>query len=299
MIRGMDLSRQYWQEYGLPSLQAHYPQLLPHIAAGLMGEGSECLGFDDEISRDHDWGPGFCLWLPEDLFQEYGAALSEWYRGLPSEFMGYPVKNVPGRVGIFSQTGFFGRFIGRIPQTSLDWLRLPEQYLSVATSGEIFHDPSGAFTRLHDTLLHGPEQVRRKRLAARCVTMMQSGQYNYVRCLDRGDRFAAALSLREFVLAASSAVFLLNNRWMPFYKWLPREMSRLELLPELCPVLAEILESSELAHPLIHQVCMAVSEELRRQGLTSLPGCDMQLLGLDIQAQLTDPELRQLPVLAG
>ena len=58
-------------------------------------------------------------------------------------------------------------------------------------------------------------------------------------------------------------------------------------------------ESSELAHPLIHQVCMAVSEELRRQGLTSLPGCDMQLLGLDIQAQLTDPELRQLPVLAG
>ena len=129
--------------------------------------------------------------------------------------------------------------------------------------------------------------------------MMQSGQYNYNRCLDRGDRFAASLALREFVLAASSAVFLLNGRWMPFYKWLPREMARLDILPELCPVLAELLESSDHAKPLIRRVCMTVSEELRRQKLTSLPGCDMQQLGLDIQAHLTDPELRQLPVLAG
>jgi len=299
MTRGMAVSRRYWEICGLPGLEKAFPQLLPHVAAGLMGEGSECMGFDDPISRDHDWGPGFCLWLPAELYKDYAPSLSAWYAGLPREFEGWPVKTTPDRVGIFEQTAFFARFLGRIPESSLDWLSLPEQYLSVATAGEIFYDPSGRFTALRETLRTCPEQVLRKRLAARCVTMMQSGQYNYPRCLARGDAFAADLALREFVLASSSAVFLLNSRWMPFYKWIPRAMSELPRLRELTPLLAVLLKSSADASPLIEQVCSAVAEELRRQQLTLLPGSDMQQLGLDIQRQLTDPMLKGLPVLVG
>jgi len=299
MTSGMALSRHYWLSHGLPGLEKDFPQLLPHVAAGLLGEGSECMGFDDVHSRDHDWGPGFCLWLPERLYEEYGAPLTRWYETLPREFEGWPVKTVPDRVGIFEQVAFFTRFLGRIPETSLDWLQLPEQYLAVATSGEIFYDPSGRFTSLRNTLLVCPEQVRRKRLAARCVTMMQAGQYNYGRCISRDDSFAAALALREFVLAASSAIFLLNGRWMPFYKWIPRAMSELSRLGALCPLLAELLSSSDGAYQRIEQVCSAVADELRRQNLTELPGCDMQQLGLDIQKQLTDPVLKRLPVMAG
>lgn len=295
----MDLSRRYWLAWGLPGLEKEFPELLPYAAAGLLGEGSECLGFDDHLSRDHDWGPGFCLWLPDALWEQYRTVLLRWYETLPQEFEGWPVKKVSGRVGIFGQTAFFNRFLGRIPETSLDWLQLPEQYFAVATAGEVFYDPSGGFTALRDFLLRCPEQVRRKRLAARCVTMMQAGQYNYLRCLQRNDNFAAALSLREFTLAAASAAFLLNGQWLPFYKWIPRGLSELPCLGELAGILEELLVYPEDASERIGKVCDLIAEELRKQNYTQVSGSDMQQLGLDIYSRLTDPVLKQLPVLAG
>ena len=67
MMQGLELSRRYF-EACLPLLQEQAGDILPLCAVGLAGEGSECLGFDDATSRDHDWGPGFCIWLSrEDL----------------------------------------------------------------------------------------------------------------------------------------------------------------------------------------------------------------------------------------
>lgn len=60
---GMELAREFYEQAGRPMLQQKYPEYVGRIAAGLVGEGSECLGFDDAFSVDHDFGPGFCLWL--------------------------------------------------------------------------------------------------------------------------------------------------------------------------------------------------------------------------------------------
>ena len=65
-MKGLEIARAYFEQYGLPMLREQFPGLLPLIAAGLTGSGSECFGFDDEISRDHDFEPGFCLFLPDE-----------------------------------------------------------------------------------------------------------------------------------------------------------------------------------------------------------------------------------------
>ena len=57
-MQGLELAKRYYEEVGRPMLEREFPELLPRLAAGLVGEGSECLGFDDAISQDHDFGAG-------------------------------------------------------------------------------------------------------------------------------------------------------------------------------------------------------------------------------------------------
>ena len=301
-MNGMDISRAFWEEEGLPGLTRAFTSLLPDLAAGLVGEGSECFGYDDAISRDHDWGPGFCLWLSAENEAQFGVALRSWYAALPAAFSGYDRRPLSSRINVFAPEGFFARFIGRIPSTAVDWLRIPEEYLAVCTNGSVFYDPSGQFSALLNRLRQQPDQVTRKKLAARCVTMMQAGQYNLPRCLKRGEELAAMLAIQDFARAAASCVFLLNGRYMPFYKWLPRALRELPLLGaqtagQLERILANPLSGDAPAQ--IEALCAMLADALRARGYTTLAGSDMQAIGLSIQAQLTDPSMRQLPVLAG
>ena len=63
-MTGLEIARGYFEEYGRPMLEREFPEVLPQLAAGLCGSGSECFGYDDDISRDHDFAPGFLLFLP-------------------------------------------------------------------------------------------------------------------------------------------------------------------------------------------------------------------------------------------
>lgn len=91
-MKGLELSKAYFDAYGrglLNKMEEEFPVLKGQLAAGLVGRGSECLGFDDDISRDHDFGPSFCIFMPEKLYQKYGSLCQEMYRKLPGEFMGF------------------------------------------------------------------------------------------------------------------------------------------------------------------------------------------------------------------
>ena len=102
-MNGLAVARQYYRTVGRPALQAQFPGLLPRMAFGLAGEGSECFGFDDALSREHDWGAGFCIWLDEADFRQYGAQVQTAYAALPAEQAGFPVRQEgeygSGRVG--------------------------------------------------------------------------------------------------------------------------------------------------------------------------------------------------------
>ena len=96
-MNGLALARAYWERAGLPAFEARLPEALERAAVGLAGEGSECFGFDDDLSRDHDWGPGFCIWLTEPDHARLGAAVQELYHSLPPAFAGWPPRRqTPG-----------------------------------------------------------------------------------------------------------------------------------------------------------------------------------------------------------
>ena len=65
-MKGLEISKKFYEEYGKPMLEEGFPELMGLIAVGLVGSGSECFGFDDEVSRDHEFEHGFCIFLPDE-----------------------------------------------------------------------------------------------------------------------------------------------------------------------------------------------------------------------------------------
>ncbi len=307
-MNGMELSRAFYHQHRSEMLSPLPAELQERAAFGLVGEGSECFGFDDMLSRDHDWGAGFCVWLTEADAAKWGERLETLYEALPRRFMDCPVKAVrdePKRVGVFSIPSFYKRFLGipAAPQSNEYWLALPEEYLAVATNGEVFSDPLGEFSCIRETLLQFyPEAVRRKKLAARCFEMGQTGQYNLPRLLQRGDIATVWIAFARFSNAAVSAMHLLNRRYTPFYKW---SLRSLQTLPRQGAYAAELLRGgltqADVAQltAIVESVCVLVGDLIRAEGITACADPFLCNLATHVQSAVSDNAIKQLPLQMG
>ena len=309
MKNGLDIAEQYYHVHGVPMIERNFGEYRDRIAAGLVGDGSECFGFDDSLSRDHDWGPCFCLWLSKDVYEKIGPALQQEYERLPKEFAGIPARGESvwggGRVGVFEIGAFYRQFIGRddVPDTIDAWRKLPESNLAVCTNGRVFSDPAGEFTAVRNGLLaFYPQDVRLKKIASRCMTAAQSGQYNYLRCIRRGEYVAAQYAETAFIRDIISLVFLLNKRYRPFYKWMHRSLAELpvlggrihDMLHELVTVHQHV--RGEDVHwrkiDLIEDIARQIIGEFRSMGLSCSESNFLLDHGPEIAERIEDPGLR-------
>ena len=183
-MKGLELARAYY-EVCAPLLQERIPDVMAQAAVGLVGEGSECFGCDDDISRDHDWGPAFCLWVPRAVGVAALPRIEEAFAALPAAFEGFPSRmdktRRMGRVGPLSIEKFYGFFLGteNMPAAWQDWLAIPEYNLAACTNGAVFADALGEFSRRRALLLdYYPQDVHLQKLASCCMRMAQAGQYN-------------------------------------------------------------------------------------------------------------------------
>lgn len=273
MPSGMELARRFWEQAGKPMLQSRYPDYAERIAVGLVGYGSECFGFDDALSRDHDFAPRFCLWLTDEDYAAIGTALQEDYERIAhawrSEHSSADLPDSPTtpraqgtmrRDGVFRIGDFFETLTGyreAPPQDAPhEWLALDESTLATATNGRIFADALGIFSKTRQGFTFMPEDVRLSLISRRLGMLSQAGQYNLPRMLQRGDGAAAMTSIHEFAQAAISLVFLVNNPvsvgYAPYYKWRFAALRRLSRrmatrLPGVCAQLEEILHLASAA----------------------------------------------------
>ncbi len=307
-MRGLELSRRYFAEVAAPSFRTSFPDIYARAAAGLVGNGSECFGFDDELSRDHDWGADFFIWLTEEDKDNIPALLC-WKKALFEE---NPPAHIRTRseygaeIGILTIGDFYSSLIGypEGPREIREWRLVPEENLALAVNGEVFMDNAGKFTAVRKRLLcHYPEDIRRKKLAASCMAMAQTGQYNLRRCHIRRDWVTYRAVLARFCDSASAAVFLLNRVFRPYYKWAYRKMTSLPLLGAEAASLLYSLAVTEGApdelfcknSPDVDALCALIAGELRRQGLSSSDDWFLAAHGEEIRAGISDPFLRSLP----
>lgn len=308
-MKGLQLSKQYYQTYGKPMLEQQFSQYINEIAVGLVGEGSECFGYDDQQSQDHDFFPRFCLFVPEEIYPQIAEPLQRAYDALPQEFIGYSRKNklTEGRDGVFGITSFYNRYTncGAQPKDIIDWIKIPERFLATITNGEVFVDNKGEFTAARENFKRFyPRDAALKKLAARLAMMAQSGQYNYPRMANRSDYGACYLSQGEFVKNALSAIFILNRQYMPFYKWAFQKAKELPYLQSSVQKLERLIALPDgpantwQKIQLIEDISQDIIQRLKMENLTSSNDSFLEPHAWQIMARIEDPRIKNLHIMA-
>ncbi len=240
-ISGLELSEAFYAYAVQKGLFEAVPPLTGRMAIGLVGEGSECFGFDDVFSADHDFGPGFCIWLSHEDYQIYGKQLKKFYDELPNSFMGYErtTVNGEGRVGVWDMDDFFRKYVGYrsisdVYEESNYLSQIPEDGMSVILNGRIFYDPSGAFTKRRNAFQNAfTDSFWQQRIALTLIELGKFGQYNYPRCMKRGDYVTAQMILYKYIESLLKLVHYVNHVFPPYYKWLKKSASKLDKLAVL------------------------------------------------------------------
>ena len=312
-MKGLELSEKFYNEYGAHMIHNDFSRIEKYIAVGLVGSGSECFGFDDDLSADHDFEPGFCLFIPgEELVDNKTAfALERAYSKLPKEFLGYKrniLSPVGGnRHGVIRINDFLKEKTGTSDGvlSLMDWFFVPEQSLAELINGKVFFDGLGVFTEIRERFKYLPEDIRLKKIAGNLLLMGQSGQYNYNRCIERNDSAAAQLSVIEFVKSTINVIFLLNKTYAPYYKWSFKVLKEQKILCEISDSLEYLISSgngkteAKAKSEIIEQICELVACELINNKISEYDGNESEKHAYSVNNNTSDSSVRNLHILYG
>jgi len=249
-MKGLDLCRAYFTEVGLPALQRHFPGYVDRAACGLVGPGSEVFGFDDGISRDHNWGPRFWVVLSSEDYGRVGEEMqSRLLAELPGTYEGHSIRGFPPgkgttRVCVLDVQELCQSSLGYpdVPSDDVSWLGMAEHKLFELQAGEVWHDRARILVGLRESTAYFPEMVWRKRMAFWWEGLFFGD--NFIRSAARGDRVAEQLYLAWTLFCIMRLTFMLNRRYAPYRKWLHRAFLDLpRLSSEIDRLLTKMMEA--------------------------------------------------------
>lgn len=314
-VDGRELARRYHRDVVGPLLHAAWPGL-PH-AVGLLGPGSEVLGLDDAMSRDHDWGPRLTLLVDEDHVEQVDthleAALPQAFCGRPTRFATTADPTARHRVTVDTAPGFATARLGFRPQdlSVSQWLSLTGQSVLEVTAGPVFVDTAGEITGIRRRLDWYPDDVWRYVVAADWARIGQELPL-LGRAGERGDDVGSQVIAGRLVRAALHLGFLLERRWPPYPKWLGLQFAGLPRANAALPALADALGAARwpqrqdaLGGALTQLIQLQTDVGLGGGGEAVEPFHDRPFLGVraDVVPALlgavTDPDVRRLPVGVG
>lgn len=214
----------------------------PHTAC-LLGEGSEVQGFDDERSRDHEWGPRLQLFVPvadvDHAARAVRAALPPTFRGYPTRWFSHAEGRITDHLEITTTALWMATRLPTIPTAPSDhaaWLAIPQQHLRQLTAGGVFHDDLQELTALREAFAWYPTDVWRWLLACQWHLIGQATPL-LGRTLETGDRRGSQLLTAHLARLVMEMAFLQERQYRPYAKWFGRAFEDLGACRDLGPLL--------------------------------------------------------------
>lgn len=308
-VSGLELSRAFYLEVVAPLVGD-----VPH-AAGLLGWGSDVLGFDTSRSTDHGWGPRLQVFV---VAEHVGPLQDVIEAGLPDEFRGWPTRfgwdSVPvsHHVEIVSLDDWLRGRLGFNPSEGVPlraWLSTPQQALLELTAGAVFHDAVGELAAAREALAWYPDQVWLWLLACQWRRIDQEEPF-VGRTAEVGDDLGSRVVAARLVRDLMRLSFLLERRYAPYTKWLGSAFAQLDSHAEIGAALVQVLAAYEYEQreAALVTAVEALAARHNALGLTTqvdvtvrlFHGRPFRVLGSGrfvdaCLARVTDPWLKSLP----
>lgn len=296
-LTGQDLSRRYYHELVWPLIASRWPDL-PH-AAGRLGQGSDVLGLDDAMSRDHDWGLRLTMLVEPEMIMpvrdHLDAHLPDTFLGHPTRFAYSGATEPINHVDVWSPAGFAIDRLGIDPReglTTYDWLALTGQTILEVTAGPIFTDTTGEISAIRQLLTWYPDDIWRYLVATAWVRLDEEMPL-MSRAGFRGDDLGSRLIAARMVAVIVHLAFLIERRWTPYSKWRGTLFGTLACAPTLRPHLESAL-SAPTWEARQEAICAALDVILRAQRRAGLPASEPATVPFwDRPFRLPNPEIEQ------
>ena len=240
VLTGADLARRFHADVVAPLLAHAMPGL--RYAAGRLGSGSDVLGLDDAMSRDHDWGCRLTLLVDEADGQAVPRISELLERKLPESYRGYPVRfpvtwdrSLSHKVEVATVSGFATSRLGADPTGELsarDWLVLTGQSVLEVTAGPVFTDLTAGLAPARTTLRWYPPDIERYVLAA-AWRRLAAEMPMVGRTAERGDEPGSRLLSARLAGDLMWLAFALARRWPPYPKWRGTAFQALDVAADL------------------------------------------------------------------
>ncbi len=301
-MNGISLAKEYYTKNVKPMLDAEFQDEANRIAVGIFGKGSECFGFDDDVSKDHDYKVGVSLFITGEDDVKFGYKLTRAYGKLPKEFMGITAKSESlfgvDKFGVNITSNYFESLIGfsQIPTEWQAWFYTPDYAFSEATNGEIFRDDLGIVTDFRRRLVSDfPIDVKLKKIAGHLAISCQAGQYNYSRMIKHGEIAGSTFALSEFASNILHVIFALEDRFLPYYKWRLRALKQFDkdgFYEDLTSLLS--MDSTEDKADLIEKIAGKVIIKLNEKGYSTSNSDYLENHAISVQSNIKQREIRAL-----
>lgn len=229
-MNGIQLSEKLFTDIVYPVLVDKFYDSINDISVALLGEGSEVLGYDDEISQDHNFCPRMIIFVKDKKYPQIVSELrQEIISSSPEEFFGFKLLNSHycKFIEVVPLEKYFldHLHIDDFPSTNKDWLKLDEQKLVEITSGKIFFDPQQKLQNTINRFNYYPEDVRLYLLSICFSRLSEVGGIE--RAIRRQDIIATDMYRTFFSYFIIKTLHLYKGKYCPYCKWMGKNLETL------------------------------------------------------------------------
>lgn len=262
-IPGIELNRDFYTKIIQPLINDNFQKL--QYSAALIGYGSDTLGVDNAMSMDHNWGPRCCIFLNKEDYHIKEELESFFKYNLPFDFQGFPTNYTDPRYDFTQKMSFIDSypinhlieiqeidnyFKSHLSLEHLDniseknWLRFTDQVLLELTSGVVFHDGLRALNIIRDKLIFYPTDILKVKLASLWLSIWNEEPF-IGRCIELNDFIGLKLITSRIISSLIKISFYLNEKYIPYSKWLGTLFNKLTHYDILSPLITATLMEND------------------------------------------------------